>query len=122
MELKKNTACVLLLFLCAAWLSTARLNPTGAKVYEMSDIQASIATSSATKRTTVKILAAIEGNLNVSNAIANAKQLVRKSASSEEDNRSVRSRRLYTDEIDAGLMAFSADYHRPIHHPPKNNK
>lgn len=81
--------------------------------------QGSIATST-TSKAMVKSLAAIEENLKK----LNAKQVVRKlgnakSASNVQGNRSVRSR--LSDEVERGLVAFTADYHRPMHHPPKNN-
>ncbi|KAH1161957.1 hypothetical protein GLYMA_01G067700v4 [Glycine max] len=64
MVLIKNTACVVLVFLSAAWLSTARMNPKSVAVSEISYIKATIAFS-VPKSTTVKSLAAIdEGNLN----------------------------------------------------------
>lgn len=71
----------------------------------------------------MKILAAIEGDSNSHRP--SAEQLVRKSgkvksASSVEDNRSLRSR--LSDEVEGGFIAFTADYHRPMHHPPQNNK
>ncbi|RDX62625.1 hypothetical protein CR513_59016, partial [Mucuna pruriens] len=110
MVLIKNTAFFVLVFLCAA-LSTARLNPTGAAVNEIPDIEANIATS-ITKRYSVKSLAAIdEGNLNKPSATLGKVM----SSSNVEGRRNVRS--LSPDEV-----AFTADYHRPVHHPPKNNK
>ncbi|TKY69496.1 hypothetical protein E2542_SST05772 [Spatholobus suberectus] len=121
MVLIKNTACAVLVFLCAAWLSTARLNPTGAAVSEIPDIKASIATS-VTKSTKVKSLAAIdEGNLNKASAkLLMSKSGKVKSASNAEAKRNARSRLSY--EVNGGPLAFTADYHRPVHHPPKNNK
>ncbi|KAK7307019.1 hypothetical protein VNO77_39706 [Canavalia gladiata] len=118
MVLIKNTACVVLLFLCASWLSTARLiNPSGAQVYQTPDIKVSIATS-----TTVKSLAAIdEGNMEKPNAkLMVSKSGKVKSSSNVEDKRNVRSHMF--DEVNVDSVAFTADYRRPVHHPPKNNK
>ncbi|KAL2349088.1 hypothetical protein Fmac_003088 [Flemingia macrophylla] len=108
MVLIKNTACLAFVFLCAAWLATARLNPTGAAVNEIPDIKES-PTTRVTKTGNVKSLAAIdEGNLNN----ANVKLLMSKS-----EKANVKSKR-----NNVGPLAFTADYHRPVHHPPKNNK
>ncbi|KAE9615451.1 hypothetical protein Lal_00020940 [Lupinus albus] len=121
MMLMKSIACVFLVFLSAAMLSTARLMRTGAEVNGSSAMKASIATST-TNKTMVKTLTGIEENLKklsikqVKIKVGNAN----KSASKVQGNRSVRSSYLY-DEVDKGLMAFTADYHRPKHHPPKNN-
>ncbi|XP_022632460.1 uncharacterized protein LOC111240849 [Vigna radiata var. radiata] len=105
MVLIKNTAaCVVFVFLSAAWFSTARMNPKGAAaVDEIPDIKASVATR-VTKISTVKSLATIdEGNLSKACAKRNG-------------------RRRLPYEVNGGPLAFTADYHRPAHHPPKNNK
>ncbi|KAG5051587.1 hypothetical protein JHK87_003785 [Glycine soja] len=115
MVLIKKSACVVLVFLCAACLSTARLNPKGASVNDIPDIKASIATS-VTKRT----MAAIdEDNLNR----PSEKRLMSKSgkvisAPNVEAKRN-NARSCLSDE---DPLAFTADYRRPVHHPPKNNK
>ncbi|KAK7275057.1 hypothetical protein RIF29_16164 [Crotalaria pallida] len=122
MMLKKSAACcVLLVFLSAALLCTARLIPAGDDVNGNSAMKANIATST-TLTTKVKGLPAIEENMKK----LNEKQVVRKhgnnnakSASSVQRKRSVRSR--LSHDVDRGYMAFTADYHRPQHHPPKNN-
>ncbi|XP_029130883.1 uncharacterized protein LOC114917073 [Cajanus cajan] len=132
MVLMKNTACVVLVFLCAVWLSTARLNPTenddhkkvineGAAVNEFPDIKESIAFS-VTKITKLKSLAAFdEGNLNKANAkLLMSKSKQAKFASNVEAKRNLRS--YSPDEVNGEPLAFTADYHRPVHHPPKNNK
>ncbi|KAK7407465.1 hypothetical protein VNO78_09415 [Psophocarpus tetragonolobus] len=106
MVLFKNTAYVVLVFLCASWLSTARLNPTGAAVNDIPDIKESIATYIPKSGPTVKSLAAIDEGM------------VKFAPSVEAKKRSVRSR---YDELNGDPFAFTADYHRPVHHPPKNN-
>ncbi|OIW21075.1 hypothetical protein TanjilG_28524 [Lupinus angustifolius] len=119
--LMKIISCVLLVFLSAAILSSARLMPPGAEVNGSSAIKASIAIST-TNKTMVKTLAGIEESLKK----LSIKQVMRKvgnankSASRVQGNKGVRSSHL-NDEVDNGFMAFTADYHRPKHHPPKNN-
>ncbi|CAL0318162.1 unnamed protein product [Lupinus luteus] len=121
MVMMKSIACVFLVFLSAALLSTARLIPTGAEVNGSSAIKGSIATSAANK-TRVKSLASIEENIKKQSV----KQIMRKlgnankSASRVKGNKSVRRNRL-SDKVDRDFMTFTADYHRPQHHPPKNN-
>ncbi|CAL0308038.1 unnamed protein product [Lupinus luteus] len=120
--LMKIISCVLLVFLSAAMLSTARLMHTGAEVNGSSAIKPSIANST-TSKTMVKTLVGIEENmknLGVNQVIMRKVRNANKSTSRVQDNRSLRSSHLY-DEVDKGLMAFTADYHRPKHHPPKNN-
>lgn len=78
--------------------------------------QANIPTG-ATNKTTVKILA---GVIKVNSTKSNAKQVVRKSGSNVEDIRSLKGQ--FSDKVNSDSVAFTADYHRPIHHPPKNNK
>ncbi|KAG4402084.1 hypothetical protein GLYMA_02G124200v4 [Glycine max] len=118
MVLIKKSACVVLVFLCAACLSTARLNPKGASVNDIPDIKASIATS-VTKST----MAAIdEDNLNR----PSEKRLMSKSgkvisAPNVEAKRN-NARSCLSDEVNEDPLAFTADYRRPVHHPPKNNK
>ncbi|KAK7309927.1 hypothetical protein RJT34_07060 [Clitoria ternatea] len=114
MMLIKNVACVMFVLLCTAWLSTARLNPTGAEATEILDIKATSITTTTTKTTMVKSQAAIdERKLNKPNAKIHVSKSV-------EGKRNVRSR--LSDDVKEGLVAFTADYHRPVHHPPKNNK
>ncbi|MED6123933.1 hypothetical protein PIB30_054254, partial [Stylosanthes scabra] len=77
----------------------------------------------------------IEGNLmekknakenNVRKYVKNAKNSNSSSSSSSSQSnveikkRSLRSR--LGSEVDGGFVAFTADYHSPRHHPPKNNK
>ncbi|OIW04692.1 hypothetical protein TanjilG_06758 [Lupinus angustifolius] len=96
------------------------LKNAGAEVNGSSAMKVTIATS-ITNKTMVKSQVAIEENLKklsvkqVMRKLGNAK----KSASNVHGNRSVKSR--LPDEFDKGFMAFTADYHRPQHHPPKNN-
>lgn len=58
-------------------------------------------------------------NMNVETTLPSSPS----SSSSHHNER--RKRRLrrnnWSDEIDKGFVAFSADYHGPRHHPPKNN-
>ncbi|CAJ1931785.1 unnamed protein product [Sphenostylis stenocarpa] len=117
MVLFKDTAAwVVLLFLCSAWLSTARFNPKGAAVNEIPDIKASVATR-VTKSTTVKSLAAItEGNLSKASMSKSGKV----KSSTAEAKRNARKRLSY--KVNGGPLTFTADYYRPVHHPPKNNK
>ncbi|XP_019459922.1 PREDICTED: uncharacterized protein LOC109359681 [Lupinus angustifolius] len=121
MVMMKSIVCVFVVFLSAALLSTARLIPTGAEVNGSLAIKASIATS-ATNKTMVKSLAVMEENIEKQSV----KQVMRKlgnankSASRMKSNKSVRSNRL-SEEVDRDFMTFTADYHRPQHHPPKNN-
>ncbi|KAK7348822.1 hypothetical protein VNO80_23525 [Phaseolus coccineus] len=113
MVLIKNTAaCVLLVFLCAAWLSTARFNPKGVAVNEIPDVKASVATR-VTESSTVKSIATMdEGKLKKrSGKLLMSKYGKVKSSSIPEAKGSA-----------ASTFAFTADYHRPVHHPPKNNK
>ncbi|CAL0315275.1 unnamed protein product [Lupinus luteus] len=120
MLMKSTTSCILLVFLSAALLSTARLIPEGVEVNGSSAMKVSIATS-ITNKTMVKSQAAIAENLKK----LSAKQVMRKlgnakkSSSKLQGKRSVKSH--LPDEFDKGFMAFTADYHRPQHHPPKNN-
>ncbi|KAE9595701.1 hypothetical protein Lal_00031032 [Lupinus albus] len=115
MLMKGTTTCILLVFLSAALLSTARLISEGVEVNGSSPMKVNIA-NSITNKTMMKSQAAIEENLKqIMRKLGNAK----KTASNVESNRSVKSR--LPNEFDKGFMAFTADYHRPQHHPPKNN-
>ncbi|KAG5059692.1 hypothetical protein AAZX31_01G062500 [Glycine max] len=122
MVLIKNTACVVLVFLSAAWLSTARMNPKSVAVSEISYIKATIAFS-VPKSTTVKSLAAIdEGNLNkLSEKLLMSKSGKVISAPNIKAKRN-NARSCLSDEVNGDPLAFTADYRRPVHHPPKNNK
>lgn len=51
--------------------------------------------------------------------VRNKGNYAKSSSSSSKRERSLRSR--MSDEVDKGFVAFSADYHAPRHHPPKNN-
>lgn len=81
--------------------------------------QATIAFS-VPKSTTVKSLAAIdEGNLNkLSEKLLMSKSGKVISAPNVEAKRN-NARSCLSDE---DPLAFTADYRRPVHHPPKNNK
>ncbi|MED6110123.1 hypothetical protein PIB30_040025, partial [Stylosanthes scabra] len=93
--------------------------------------------ASVVSTTKVKNQVEIEGNLmnkknakenNVRKYVKNTKNLNSSSSSSsslsqsnvEIKKRSLRSR--LGGELDGGFVAFTADYHSPRHHPPKNNK
>ncbi|KAI5419528.1 protein GOLVEN 5 [Lathyrus oleraceus] len=92
-----TTACILLVFFCAAWLSAARFYPPGgAEVNTISSTEASVATATMNKIKETK------------------KQ-------SFHGKRSLRTHNL-SHEVDGGFVAFTTDYHPPRHHPPKNNK
>jgi len=70
----------------------------------------------------VKSIATIdEGKLNKTSAkLLMSKYGKVKSSSISEEKRNNRRRLPY--EVNGGPLAFTADYHRPVHHPPKNNK
>lgn len=84
--------------------------------------QATIAFS-VPKSTTVKSLAAIdEGNLNkLSEKLLMSKSGKVISAPNVEAKRN-NARSCLSDEVNEDPLAFTADYRRPVHHPPKNNK
>ena len=69
----------------------------------------------------MKSLVASDGNLKKS-----AKQVARKCGNAKLSGSSVEIKRSLTarlsGEVDSGFVAFTADYHSPRHHPPKNNK
>lgn len=63
---------------------------------------------------------------NSKKLMSSVKQVIRKRGinvanSSRSGKRSLRTR-LSGDNIGGGFMSFTADYHSPRHHPPKNNK
>ncbi|ESW25448.1 hypothetical protein PHAVU_003G036700 [Phaseolus vulgaris] len=112
MVLIKNTAaCVLLLFLSAAWLSTARFNPKGVAANEIPEVKASVATR-VTESGAVKSIATIDEEKlkKRSGKVVMSKYGKVKFSSIAEGKGSAPS-----------TFAFTADYHRPVHHPPKNN-
>ncbi|XP_058744534.1 uncharacterized protein LOC131617212 [Vicia villosa] len=97
-----TTACILLVFFSAAWLSTARFYPPGgAQVNTISSTEASVATAYNNEE---KSIAAIDSKKH-----------------SFHGKRSLRTHNL-SHEVDGGFVAFTTDYHPPRHHPPKNNK
>ncbi|AET03198.1 hypothetical protein MTR_8g066030 [Medicago truncatula] len=91
-------ACILLVLLCASWLSNARLHPQGG-VVEVNGISS----------TKANVTTAIDGKNESVNS---------PSRSSFHGKRSLRTH--LSD--DSGFVAFTTDYHPPRHHPPKNNK
>ncbi|CAI8608581.1 unnamed protein product [Vicia faba] len=97
-----TTACILLVFFCAACLSTARFYPPGSgEVNTISSTKASVATANNNEEKSIT-------------AIDSEKQ-------SFHAKRSLRTHDL-SHEVDGGFVAFTTDYHPPRHHPPKNNK
>ncbi|XP_045786451.1 protein GOLVEN 7-like [Trifolium pratense] len=97
-----TTATIMLVFLCAALLSSARLHPAGgAEVNDISSTKANVA-SETINNNKDKNIAAMDMK----------KQSVNSPKSSFHGKRSL------SDEF----VAFTADYHPPRHHPPKNNK
>ncbi|KAK2408067.1 hypothetical protein P8452_69973 [Trifolium repens] len=100
--IKSTAATILLLFLCAALLSTARLHPAGgAEVNGISSTKTNVATETINNNKEKSI-----GEMDMK------KQSVNSPRSSFHGKRSL------FDEF----VAFTADYHPPRHHPPKNNK
>ncbi|KAI9092079.1 hypothetical protein K1719_028014 [Acacia pycnantha] len=110
-------AFVLFVLLCAVWLSSARLHPGADEVNATSAsvINAVIASTKSQP-------AIISGDENKSSSKkVNVETSLSWSPHYNEKLQKRRLRRNWSDEIDKGFVAFSADYHGPRHHPPKNN-
>ncbi|XP_057726215.1 protein GOLVEN 5-like [Arachis stenosperma] len=111
--LKRSIFCVLFLLLCASCFSNARLHPSGGAEVNVIPVitKVSVVNTSKVMRDQVEI----EGNLmNKKSGKENVRKYVKK-------KRSLRSR-LGGEIVDGEFVAFTADYHSPRHHPPKNNK
>ncbi|QHO18236.1 protein GOLVEN 7-like [Arachis hypogaea] len=109
--LKRSIFCVLFLLLCASCFSNARLHPSGGAEVNVIPVITKVSVVNTIK---VRDQVEIEGKLmNKKSAKENVRKYVK-------NKRSLRSR--LGGEIDGGFVAFTADYHSPRHHPPKNNK
>ncbi|XP_054793255.1 uncharacterized protein LOC129298836 [Prosopis cineraria] len=135
MVMNNTSAFVLFVLLCAALISTARLHPAGAEVSTdtCSSSKIGAATASTTKSQPTKIFDDEKSSKKViisveAQVVRNKGKIVKQlppppplSVSHYNEKRKRRLRRRWSDEVDMGFVAFSADYRGPRHHPPKNN-
>ncbi|KAL1332211.1 hypothetical protein AAHE18_11G011900 [Arachis hypogaea] len=126
--LKRSIFCVLFLLLCASCFSNARLHPSeficsnNCKNTLLYDYDSQMLTIKHENKMQVSVVNTIKvrDQVEIEGKLMNkksAKENVRKYV---KNKRSLRSR--LGGEIDGGFVAFTADYHSPRHHPPKNNK
>ncbi|KAI9126468.1 hypothetical protein K1719_002064 [Acacia pycnantha] len=111
-------AFVLFVLLCAVWLSSARLHPGADEVNATSASMISAVTASTKSQQPAIIFG---GENKSSSKKVDVETSMSSSPHYNEKLQKRRLRRNWSDEIDKGFVAFSADYHGPRHHPPKNN-